>query len=72
MEEYDESSAAFYDYYATGLEGESTDTGAVIGNIITQHFQTIVEQIPEDWMTGGYEPNIAIWGPLQGEQNTAV
>ncbi len=23
--------------------------------------------IPEDWFAGGYEPNIAIWGPLQGE-----
>ena len=23
--------------------------------------------IPEDWMMGGYEPNINIWGPLQGE-----
>jgi len=23
--------------------------------------------IPEDWLVGGYEPNIAIWGPLQGE-----
>jgi len=23
--------------------------------------------IPEDWLTGGYEPNINIWGPLQGE-----
>lgn len=23
--------------------------------------------IPEDWLTGGYEPNIALWGPLQGE-----
>jgi neutral ceramidase len=22
---------------------------------------------PEDWLMGGYEPNIAIWGPLQGE-----
>ncbi|MFT7521370.1 MAG: neutral ceramidase, partial [Kiritimatiellia bacterium] len=23
--------------------------------------------IPEDWLMGGYEPNIALWGPLQGE-----
>lgn len=23
--------------------------------------------IPEDWLVGGYEPNIALWGPLQGE-----
>lgn len=23
--------------------------------------------IPEDWLMGGYEPNINIWGPLQGE-----
>jgi neutral ceramidase len=23
--------------------------------------------IPEDWLTGGYEPNINVWGPLQGE-----
>lgn len=23
--------------------------------------------IPEDWLLGGYEPNINIWGPLQGE-----
>jgi neutral ceramidase len=23
--------------------------------------------IPEDWLIGGYEPNINIWGPLQGE-----
>jgi neutral ceramidase len=23
--------------------------------------------IPEDWLRGGYEPNINIWGPLQGE-----
>ncbi|MFT4976132.1 MAG: neutral ceramidase [Myxococcota bacterium] len=23
--------------------------------------------IPEDWLVGGYEPTIAIWGPLQGE-----
>ncbi len=23
--------------------------------------------IPEDWLKGGYEPNINIWGPLQGE-----
>lgn len=23
--------------------------------------------IPEDWLQGGYEPNINIWGPLQGE-----
>ena len=23
--------------------------------------------IPEDWLLGGYEPTIAIWGPLQGE-----
>ncbi len=23
--------------------------------------------IPEDWLMGGYEPTIAIWGPLQGE-----
>jgi len=23
--------------------------------------------IPEDWLVGGYEPNINIWGPLQGE-----
>jgi hypothetical protein len=22
---------------------------------------------PEDWLMGGYEPNIAIWGPLQAE-----
>lgn len=22
---------------------------------------------PEDWLLGGYEPNINIWGPLQGE-----
>jgi len=23
--------------------------------------------IPEDWIIGGYEPNINVWGPLQGE-----
>ena len=23
--------------------------------------------IPEDWLMGGYEPNINVWGPLQGE-----
>jgi len=23
--------------------------------------------IPEDWMLGGYEPNINLWGPLQAE-----
>jgi len=23
--------------------------------------------IPEDWLMGGYEPTIAMWGPLQGE-----
>ena len=23
--------------------------------------------IPEDWLQGGYEPSIALWGPLQGE-----
>jgi neutral ceramidase len=23
--------------------------------------------IPEDWLAGGYEPNINIWGPLQAE-----
>lgn len=23
--------------------------------------------IPEDWLVGGYEPNISLWGPLQGE-----
>ncbi|MFT6146695.1 MAG: neutral ceramidase [Myxococcota bacterium] len=23
--------------------------------------------IPEDWLMGGYEPSIALWGPLQGE-----
>ena len=23
--------------------------------------------VPEDWLLGGYEPNINIWGPLQGE-----
>ncbi len=23
--------------------------------------------IPEDWLVGGYEPNINLWGPLQGE-----
>ena len=23
--------------------------------------------IPEDWLVGGYEANINIWGPLQGE-----
>ena len=23
--------------------------------------------IPEDWLLGGYEPNINMWGPLQGE-----
>jgi len=23
--------------------------------------------IPEDWLVGGYEPNINVWGPLQGE-----
>lgn len=23
--------------------------------------------IPEDWLMGGYEPNINLWGPLQGE-----
>ncbi|MEC7242049.1 MAG: neutral/alkaline non-lysosomal ceramidase N-terminal domain-containing protein [Myxococcota bacterium] len=23
--------------------------------------------IPEDWLAGGYEPNINVWGPLQGE-----
>lgn len=23
--------------------------------------------IPEDWLAGGYEPNINLWGPLQGE-----
>jgi neutral ceramidase len=23
--------------------------------------------IPEDWLVGGYEPNINIWGPLQAE-----
>ena len=23
--------------------------------------------IPEDWLVGGYEPSIALWGPLQGE-----
>ena len=22
---------------------------------------------PEDWLLGGYEPNINVWGPLQGE-----
>lgn len=23
--------------------------------------------IPEDWLSGGYEPSINVWGPLQGE-----
>lgn len=23
--------------------------------------------IPEDWLMGGYEPDISLWGPLQGE-----
>jgi neutral ceramidase len=23
--------------------------------------------LPEDWLLGGYEPNINVWGPLQGE-----
>ncbi len=23
--------------------------------------------IPEDWLMGGYEPDIGLWGPLQGE-----
>mgnify|MGYP002818541685 CR=1 FL=1 len=23
--------------------------------------------VPEDWLVGGYEPNINLWGPLQGE-----
>lgn len=23
--------------------------------------------IPEDWLAGGYEPDIGVWGPLQGE-----
>ena len=23
--------------------------------------------LPEDWLKGGYEPNINVWGPLQGE-----
>ncbi|MEZ4321912.1 MAG: hypothetical protein R3F61_30850 [Myxococcota bacterium] len=23
--------------------------------------------IPEDWLVGGYEPDIAVWGPLQAE-----
>lgn len=23
--------------------------------------------IPEDWLVGGYEPDISIWGPLEGE-----
>jgi hypothetical protein len=67
------------DYLFTTIPGESTQLLAdVVRNgspypadhtVVLGYAQGSVGYVltPEDWLRGGYEPNITFWGPLEGE-----
>ncbi len=67
------------DYLFTTIPGESTQLLAdVVRNgspypadhtVVLGYAQGSIGYVltPEDWLRGGYEPNITFWGPLEGE-----
>lgn len=67
------------DYLFTTIPGEPTQLLAdVVRNgspypgdhtVVLGYAQSSVGYLltPEDWLLGGYEPNITFWGPLEGE-----
>jgi len=60
-----ETTQMFVEQFGRRAEAELGLQNALVVGYAQDHEGYLL--IPEDWLMGGYEPNINIWGPLQGE-----
>jgi neutral ceramidase len=60
-----ETTAMYTEQFRRRVRDEIGDEMALVVGYAQDHEGYFL--IPEDWLLGGYEPEINIWGPLQGE-----
>lgn len=60
-----ETTSYFVKHYKNRVHNSLGFQNVLVGGYSQDHEGYLL--IPEDWLRGGYEPNINIWGPLQGE-----
>lgn len=60
-----ETTGMFVEQFRRRAEAELGQTMAMAVGYSQDHEGYLL--IPEDWLVGGYEPNINVWGPLQAE-----
>jgi neutral ceramidase len=60
-----EPTAMFVKQWRRRAEAELGTVDAMVVGYAQDHEGYLL--IPEDWLVGGYEPDIGVWGPLQGE-----
>ena len=60
-----EATSYYVRHYRERVARELGFDNVILGDYAQDHEGYLL--IPEDWLLGGYEPNINLWGPLQGE-----
>ena len=60
-----EATSYYRRHYQDRVQNELGLSNVILGDYAQDHEGYLL--IPEDWLAGGYEPNINIWGPLQAE-----
>ena len=60
-----EATSYYVKHYRDRVQNEIGFENVIAGGYAQDHEGYLL--IPEDWLVGGYEANINIWGPLQGE-----
>jgi neutral ceramidase len=60
-----EPTGMFVEQWRRRVQAELGDEMALLVGYAQDHEGYLL--LPEDWLLGGYEPNINIWGPLQAE-----
>jgi neutral ceramidase len=60
-----ETTSYYVHHYRDRVISELGFTNVIVGGYAQDHEGYLL--IPEDWLQGGYEANINVWGPLQGE-----
>ena len=60
-----EATSYYVRHYRDRVGNELGYENVIVGDYSQDHEGYLL--IPEDWLLGGYEPNINLWGPLQAE-----
>ncbi len=60
-----EATSYYVRHYRDRVLDELGYSNVILGDYAQDHEGYLL--IPEDWLRGGYEPNINLWGPLQAE-----